>query len=288
LGISFIDANTGWVCGARNGPIDISASTNGGSSYASQSNSTIFGWTYKIDAVSAKDIWTVGGAFFPTVSGLIINSSDGGSTWNAQNLGTIPFTYDVEAVNSKVIYACGELGFITGTTNGGNTWSTHTTGTSNGLWRISFADTISGLACGDNGTIIGTTDGGKNWTGESSGDSTRLNGIFMLDGVTAWAVGDGGVVLKRQLSVGIESLPKLKVSFYPNPVKNSARVVLDNVDMNTESNFILYNSFGQKVFQANFKTRIFMFDTNHLSPGIYHYFVSNKSASQSMGKIVIQ
>ena len=290
LGISFNDPTTGWVCGARNGPMDVAKTTDGGATYSEQSNGSIFGWTYKIDAVSSTDVWTVGGAFFPSVTGLIIHSTNGGNSWNTQNTGTIPFTYDVEAVDDQVIYVTGDAGFVMGTKDGGNSWNTQTTGTKDPLWRLSFSDSVTGLVCGDNGTIISTDDGGASWSAESSGVSVKLNGIFMLDDITAWAVGDGGTLLKRALTVSNSDLQNdvISVRIHPNPASDIARVTLSEMPSINNMQFELYDVAGNRILVKDVNEIQFTLSVDQLSKGMFYYALKNNNVLLRGGKLFVQ
>ena len=290
LGISFIDTSTGWACGSRSGPMDIANTLDGGTTWTEQTDGAVFGWTYKVDAISATDIWSVGVTFFPNPSGLIIHSTDGGSSWALQSLGTISYTYDVEAVDANTIYVCGDAGYIVATTDGGTTWNGQTTGTTDILWRTSFSSTMTGLACGDNGTIIGTINGGANWNAETSGVSTTLNGIYMLDSTTAWAVGAGGTILKRALGSGIKEGLWLTpgVAVFPNPFRNQTTIKIENAGVRDSYTFSLFDALGRPVNQYIINGRQHMLNRDQLPRGIYHYSITGNNSLPVSGKVVIQ
>lgn len=207
FGVSFVSALTGWASGARSGPIDFQATTNGGVSWFNQSSSNIFGWTYGIDSVSPNQVWSAGVVYFPTATGFIVHSSDGGAHWTSQISTAVPFLYGVDFVNANAGFTVGDQGAILATTNGGSTWIAQASGTASNLTEVSFSSPAQGAACGSGGTLLRTEDGGQNWVPEDSHTSVTLNGIFSLDANAAWAVGGNGTILKRESSSGLPVNP---------------------------------------------------------------------------------
>lgn len=197
FGVSFPSAATGWACGARNGAIDIQATTDGGSTWTEQSSASVFGWTYGIDAVSPALAWSCGVVFFPAASGFVVHTTDGGTSWSAQPTGTVPFLYGIDFVSPTVGFCAGEQGTILATTDGGSSWTAQTSGTVANLADVSFSGPSDGVACGSGGTILATSDGGATWTLEETPTGVGLNGIFILDSGNAWAVGEDGTILRR-------------------------------------------------------------------------------------------
>jgi photosystem II stability/assembly factor-like uncharacterized protein len=290
LGISFADGSLGWACGSRNGPLDISNTTDSGSNWAEQSDGAIFGWTYKIDALSTTDVWTVGGAFFPSVTGMIIHSTDGGSTWVLQSVGTIPFLYDLEAIDASNILVAGDQGAIMATTDGGANWTTQTSGSTEILRRLSFTSTTAGVACGDNGTILSTTDGGTTWAAETSGITTDIQGVYMIDGTVGYAVGEGGTILKRDLTtLNIkENTNGSTINAYPNPFDQQTTIVIDEFLTYNSLEFSLYDIVGNKVFNKLVDSKNFILDRGSLSNGIYQFTVTSSNNIIYTGKLILK
>ena len=83
-------------------------------------------------------------------SGEILKTSDGGTTWIAQNIPP-----NTETLNS-----------------------------------VCFPDGNTGYLAGDNGTIFKTTDGGTTWSYQSSNVNQNLNTIYFSDATTGYIVGD--------------------------------------------------------------------------------------------------
>ncbi len=287
LGISFADADNGWACGARNGPLDISATTDGGNAYFEQSNGNIFGWTYGIDALNPATIVTVGGAFFPSISGLVIMSSDGGSTWTLANTGTVPFLYDIDFVDDDNLYATGDGGAILASTDGGSTWTAQASGTSEILWGISFSDAQTGMAAGENGAIVSTTDGGSTWTTEPSGTSLSLMDISVVNSTVAWAVGASGTILKKDLSTGVDQINALdfQTLVSPNPARTEVAFFVKSQYDYSNLTLIVYDIFGRELQRARglFSNQNNVVDISHLSPGLYAFVFYEKQKRVSTG-----
>ena len=207
---------------------------------------------YKIKALSTSSAVVIGGAFFPTVSGFIIKTSNGGSTWTQPTTGTIPFMNGIDMADPNNGCVVGDGGFIMTTSNGGNSWTTQTSGTSDTLQDVAYATTLKAWLCGGNGTIKRTVNGGVNWTSENSGITQGLNGIYSLDTITSWAVGNGGKIIKRLLGTGInakQSFNQIQLKAFPNPFNNYITISFDEEVLKTQStiSLALYDINGRVV-----------------------------------------
>lgn len=175
----------------------------------------------------------VSGYWLVTSSGgNIAYSTNGGTTWNIQNIGTIDSLFASAFLDNTNGYVVGNNGVIFNY-NGSN-WTQQTSGTSNSLRGIAFSDTdiISvgfngtilrstgngvwaprtspynsnyrgiafndagiGLAVGDLGRIVRTTNHGLTWTPALSGVPVNFTSVA-ISGDSAWAVGNGGIIYK--------------------------------------------------------------------------------------------
>ena len=290
FGVSAASSTVVWEVGSRNGPINIDATTNGGTTWTIQSNDNIFGWLYKIDALSATTAFSIGGAFFPSVSGFIIKTTNGGTTWLLNNTGTIPFMNGIDMVNANTGFVVGDAGFIMTTTDSGATWTTQTSGTTDTLQDVSLVSTSTGWACGFTGTIRGTNNGGTSWTSETSGVTQNLNGIYALDTATAWAVGDSGKIIRRTLGTGIQDGHGLNsnINIYPNPFSNSTTISLD-IQGNEPLSFVVFDITGNEARRINNITSPeIIFFREELSGGIYIYNLLDQANSVvAAGKLII-
>ena len=293
FGVSMASSAAGWVVGSRNGPINIDATVNGGGAWTNQSDNNIFGWLYKIDALSTSTAFAIGGAFFPAVTGFIIKTVNGGSTWTQNNTGTIPFLSGLDMADANTGFAAGDAGTILATTNGGAAWTAQTSGTSDTLQDISFVSASTGWTCGYNGTIRRTTDGGTNWTGETSGIAEALNGIFALDTTTVWAAGGSGIIIRRALGIGINEGNNISadaIIVHPNPARTEMNFDLSPFNGSGEScSLKIYDLFGKELFKTeNITERNFIFNAALLSEGLYFYVVRKGSKNLFAGKIAVQ
>jgi photosystem II stability/assembly factor-like uncharacterized protein len=142
-----------------------------------------------VSFVNASDGWAVG------KRGVILTTSDGGTTWSAQTSGTKGELDGVVFADSLHGYAVGQNGVILSTNNGGATWIAQTSHTSQNLESVSTifdgpvaygggefgvvpvtGDYNDAIAVGKNGVIRMTTDGGATWTISNSGTKQNLSG----------------------------------------------------------------------------------------------------------------
>jgi photosystem II stability/assembly factor-like uncharacterized protein len=187
-GIDFLDNQTGWIVG--NGLHNIAHTTDGGAQWTTQYTGNPLS---NVDFVNAQHGYATG------LSGLILGTSDGGSTWNrltmpsSRNLGHLSFT---SALNGWVVG-----NDLYHTTDGGTTWSSVDPG-NGGYYSITFQDALHGWAVGEHwsvGIIARTSDGGNTWSVQ---DTPLVDGIHptmfdvgFADLLHSWAVGQGAVIL---------------------------------------------------------------------------------------------
>ena len=133
--------------------------------------------------------WAVG------AGGVIVSSTNGGTTWAAQDSHTTADLAGVAFVDANDGWAVGAGGVIVATTDGGTTWAVQDSHTTADLKAVTFVDANDGWAVGAGGVIVATTDGGTIWGTQTSVAGTDLTGVAFADATHGWAVGAGGVIL---------------------------------------------------------------------------------------------
>jgi hypothetical protein len=170
--------------------------------------------------------------------GLILSTTDGGTTWLQQISGTMNWLYGVSFSNLNYGTVVGNGGTILRTTNGGTTWEPQISGTINDLWSVSFTDTEFGTIVGGDrysgpGIILRTTDGGATWEQKTSGTINTLHSVSFTDANTGTVVGKGGTIL-RTTNGGISFVDEKEIDEapteflleqnYPNPFNPSTKI----------------------------------------------------------------
>jgi photosystem II stability/assembly factor-like uncharacterized protein len=184
-GLSFLDANTGWVVGA-NGFIAFTG--DGGKTWSGEASNTTAD-VIGCRARSAGSVWACGS------SGILFKKGAGGD-WEHLSSGDTDGLFGITSIGERTAWASGFDGTILKTTDGGARWSPQSPGVTEDLFSISAADLSHAWAVGDGGVIVKTTDGGATWSRQRSGVGVRLGRVSAVDARTAWASGDGGVVVK--------------------------------------------------------------------------------------------
>lgn len=131
---------------------------------------------FKVAALDARTAWAVGDW------GAMTATTDGGATWVDRSLGTgVPIRqestggrvtntitddvilYDVQFLDGRTGYVCGEFGTVLATRDGGATWERLETDTDKTLFGLGFASADEGWVTGMDGLLLHTTDGGRSW-----------------------------------------------------------------------------------------------------------------------------
>ncbi len=137
-------------------------------------------------AVSFPDTMT---AYAVGFGGIILKSTDAGSTWKKQSSGTTQSLDGVSFADALTGIAVGAGGTILRTTDGGATWVAQTSGTTADLTSVALDGPDDGMAVGGGGTILQTADGGTTWARDSTGSTSGLNGVSFVDSQIWVAVG---------------------------------------------------------------------------------------------------
>ena len=132
----------------------------------------------------------------------LVKTSNQGTMWTSQILGSSFFARCLEFTSSTVGFAGGSDGgsvqYIYKTIDGGLSWSIVKTGTPAAIYGISFLDASTGYAvCSSPGTsfIYKTTDGGSSWGSlGNSGISNWMKQIKAIDANNVICVGTGGKI----------------------------------------------------------------------------------------------
>lgn len=158
--------------------------------------SLVSGTTKNLFAVDFKDAQNgiaVGGSLDESS---IIQTSDGGNSWQMTSFSNSKFLYDVLYLGGDTIISCGYAGIVYKSTDNGLTWSMKPSQTTEWLYKMHFISSSIGFAVGSKGTIIKTTNSGNNWTAKNAGTSILLLGISFANDTLGFAVGRTGRIIK--------------------------------------------------------------------------------------------
>jgi photosystem II stability/assembly factor-like uncharacterized protein len=150
----------------------------------------------KVPDVPALIGWAAG------EQGTILKSTNGGTTWIAQNSGVTDSFSSIDFAANRntgwVVGSCGQnCGRILNTTDGGTNWKVQFTAVAP-LSDVFFLDENTGWAVGGGvaGIILNTTDGGGTWTYQLYGGVNTLTSVHFSGRYTGWAVGWLGTMLE--------------------------------------------------------------------------------------------
>ncbi|HSH66182.1 MAG TPA: YCF48-related protein [Bacteroidia bacterium] len=187
LGVSAVDENTVYVCGASG---LILKSTNGGSTWTSQTSGTIQ-TLYSISFVDANTGYAVGDG------GANIKTTDGGAHWSSMSLSTSDALREVR-FNGSTGYISGGVSASSGrvyvSTNSGSTWTTLSPGASNIVYSTFFTSSTNGFASSSNGNVYKTTNSGSSWTAVSTGAAATASKIYFTSSTDGILVNNSGQI----------------------------------------------------------------------------------------------
>jgi len=137
------------------------------------------------------------------VGGVIVRTTDGGTTWVSQTSGSTSDLYSVSFSDVDHGIAVGSYGTVISTANGGATWTPLFVDVDVQFRNVLMTGQTTAYAIGtryfdvDNttGYIYKTTDGGATWK-QLSITSPGLYGISFIDSQNGWVSGFQGVIFK--------------------------------------------------------------------------------------------
>jgi photosystem II stability/assembly factor-like uncharacterized protein len=147
------------------------------------------------------------GVEFPTESigyavgsgGVILKTTNGGTTWITQTSGVGSTFSSVSFVSQSVGIVSGFGGVLLKTTNGGSNWTQQTSNINSALYAVKMFSANEVVAAGSNGMIIRSIDAGATWDTVRTGTETLRAVSFSPAGDTGYAVGylnNDGVVVR--------------------------------------------------------------------------------------------
>jgi photosystem II stability/assembly factor-like uncharacterized protein len=160
---------------------------------------------YAVKAMSAERALVVG------YNGKILETEDGGSTWNRKPSGTTDHAlYSIVFVDNTHGWISGQDGLILHTTDGGKTWSPQNSDTDRYLFSITALDRQHAWAVGDRSVFTETRDGGRTWKSRKvrAGGDDLAGGVSIaaqdpvfydvefLDVSNGWVAGEFGKLLQ--------------------------------------------------------------------------------------------
>ena len=187
--VSFINAQTGWICGNAGGLPFVQKTVDGGTSWVNQVLPTFTG-----DGKSCGDIGFASADIgWATTNrnnqdGEVLYTEDGGTTWTIQtNTNCDQSNLDVQDAQ-HVALMCRDNGFtgqkiVKITTDGGTTWTTNNSPTFS--YNINYVGSSIWIGA-DVARILHSSDLGANW--DYQFQSYYLQSVDWIDNNSAWIV----------------------------------------------------------------------------------------------------
>ncbi len=135
------------------------------------------------------NIWVVGSFT------LILQSRDGGDTWQDKSISEDAMFSRVQFVDSDNGFVTGEFGTVFSTSNGGETWEAQNY-IPNEFYPMAslFISADKGWVGGLQGIIFSTEDGGQSWARQNTSTVAPIYNIVGIDG-EIYALGEQGTIL---------------------------------------------------------------------------------------------
>jgi photosystem II stability/assembly factor-like uncharacterized protein len=184
LSSSFVDNDTGWVCGYSG---LIKKTTDGGVTWATQS-SGIGANIYVIQFLNSSVGYAAGDANY------VLKTTNGGASWSVIYTSTSTHYRSIYFLDINTGFIGGSVGsYIIKTTNGGSSW-TVLSSPGVGIYGMFFTSSTCGYVSDFGGGIYKTINGGSSWVSQVSGTIYPLQGIVFTDNLTGYIASRGQIL----------------------------------------------------------------------------------------------
>jgi len=144
--------------------------------------------------------------FISSQYGNIGKTTNGGVNWFIDTSFTPEYRdvnvfWDINRVDTNIVYSVGSGGIIVRTTNSGEVWEKQV-GNLQTYNDTYFTDVNTGYIVGEKGVLKKTTDAGLSWNSINLNTSFGLNKIFFANQNTGYICGDSGLV-KKTTNAGV-------------------------------------------------------------------------------------
>lgn len=187
----------GWAMGGNCGRTTFMRTTNGGQTWAVQTDTTVK------ESKGADPLWLPefpDGTVYGIASGMLWRSQDSGTTWSkvATTGAGKPWHEELAMYGGSIFVPCAVDGCapndnvrgVRFSLDTGRTWSTFRTPAD--MFGTSLLDARTAWAAGYNRNVWYTSDAGRSWESRSCGiDSGDLDDILVRSETDAWVVGSG-------------------------------------------------------------------------------------------------
>jgi photosystem II stability/assembly factor-like uncharacterized protein len=147
---------------------------------------------YDLYFANSTDAWMVGSPD-NTGNSMILQSKNGGNTWQSHPCGAEEILKSVHAIGGST-WAVGMNGIFVYSLDTAQTWEVDTLAGGKHLKKVHFTDSIHGFIAGEGGLLLRTEDAGRTWSEINAFTLTDLNDIYFLNPDEGWICGEQGKV----------------------------------------------------------------------------------------------
>jgi photosystem II stability/assembly factor-like uncharacterized protein len=122
-------------------------------------------------------------------SGVILRSSDRGTSWQRIPSGTSRWLYGLSISSANKCITVGEAGTIFTSSDGGKSWAERQSGITSTLLAVEWLTNETAIAGGEFGIFLKTTDSGSTWKTVTSGITQQIESIQFISDSTGFAAG---------------------------------------------------------------------------------------------------
>lgn len=160
-------------------------------------DSTIYSWELNFPGGQSQTGFAGGESVTYMGDGIVIKTTDGGSTWSQLWTGTDQGIEGISFPDLNTGYICGWSAYFAKTTNGGVTWTPQTPGTDIYFYTdVDFKDATHGVVTAETNSGAGvytTSDGGATWS-TGSGVAGVPYGLCYVTDNTYYLVTSNGYI----------------------------------------------------------------------------------------------
>ncbi|MEM1321100.1 MAG: YCF48-related protein [Bacteroidota bacterium] len=235
-GLSVVDEQTVYGCGAFYGPARVYKSLDGGASWTTIDLSGLATNVVDLHFFTADFGFVIGAGTTPTSGGVILRTEDGGANWEVVHNTMVPsdLLWKIQALDEDHLYAAiAGVSMVNGarilvSEDGGASWTSRLVAAGEiHLQGLGFISPERGFAGGFFEGLYETRDGGASWeqilVGANYNRFQKINDSLMYaSGHTIYAFSDSSDIMTS--TAEILAPPSYSMTVAPNPASDQFRI----------------------------------------------------------------
>lgn len=220
---------------------------------------------------------------------LIINSYDGGYTWDTSFISTNKHINSVKFESDNIGIAVGDNGLIMKTVDAGQTWDYMVSATDCDLLSIDYMNPQTWMAGGTFGILLLSVTGGATWHPVDPPSANTISTVKFPNKDDIVYINQAGLKwasISALTSIESQQLTSMHFKVYPNPAGENISVLVRDAFLK-DAGLEIFDLNGRLIYRNTVRHELTTIDCSTFAKGLYFVKFTNQG-QPSMVKLAIQ